>query len=70
MFFHLNSLYLGARYIFIFVLKLSIDKNHLLFIGTLFLILVRNIFGKGLRYLFLINSNLKLCVLLGSIRFY
>ena len=59
-------LYLEARYIFIFVLKLSIEKKHLLFIGTLFQILVRNIFGKGLRYLFLINSNLKLCVLLGS----
>jgi len=27
---------------------------------------VRNIFGVGLRYLFLLNSNLKLCVLLGS----
>jgi len=27
---------------------------------------VRNIFGVGLRYLFLINSNLKLCVLLDS----
>ena len=39
---------------------------NIIFIGTLFQILVRNIFGKGLRYLFLINSNLKLCVLLGS----
>ena len=47
-------------------MKLSTDNEHLIFIGTLFQILVRNIFGKGLRYLFLINSNLKLCVLLGS----
>ena len=47
-------------------MKLSTDNEHLIFIGTLFQILVRNIFGKGLRYLFLINSNLKPCVLLGS----
>ena len=48
-----------------FVLKLSTDNGHLIFIGTLFRI-VRNIFGKGLRYLFHTNSNLKLSVLLSS----
>ena len=45
---------------------LSTDNEYLIFIGTLFQILVRNIFEKGLRHLFLNNSNLNLCVLLGS----
>ena len=63
LFLHLNSSYLEARYVFIFVLKLSAEINNLIFIGTLFQILVRHIFEKGLKYLLFTNSNLKLCVL-------
>ena len=46
LFLHSNSLHLEVRYIFIFVLKLSTENEHLIFIGTLFKILVRNIFEK------------------------
>ena len=43
---HLNSLYPEARYIFIFVLKLSTENEHLILIGTLFQMLVRNFFSS------------------------